>query len=57
MNTEALLIILLALLLIILGPFLMIWSINTLFGLMIPFTLKTWFAALILGGSVSARKS
>ena len=57
MNAEALLIILLALLLIVFGPFLMIWSINTLFGLTIPFTLKTWLAALILGGSFSARKS
>ena len=25
-----------------------IWSVNLLFGLSIPWTLKTWFAALIL---------
>ena len=57
MNDAVLWVILLAILLIIFGPFLMIWSINTLFGLTIPFTLKTWLAALILGGSASARKS
>jgi hypothetical protein len=35
---------------IIFGPLLTIWAINTLFGTQIPFTLSTWFAALLLGG-------
>lgn len=47
----------LVILCVVFGPFLMIWSVNTLFGLTIPFTLKTWFAALILGGSLSARRA
>lgn len=38
--------------LIIFGPFLLIWSMNTLFGLAIPFTFKTWLASLILGATV-----
>ena len=34
---------------ILLGyPYLAIWSLNTLFSLSIPFTLKTWAAALLL---------
>ena len=44
-------------LLIIFGPFLSIWAVNTLFGLTIPFTLKTWLAAIVLGGLVSGRAS
>lgn len=36
-------------LVIIFGPVLLIWSLNTLFALAIPFTLETWFAAAILG--------
>jgi hypothetical protein len=37
---------------VVLMPFATIWSINTLFGLTIPFTLDTWLASLILGGVV-----
>jgi hypothetical protein len=33
----------------ILGPFLTIWSINTLFNMVIPFTLETWAAVILLG--------
>jgi hypothetical protein len=29
-------------------PFLAIWSLNTLFGLSIPFTLDTWAATILL---------
>ena len=37
--------------LIILGPLLTIWSLNTLFpALAIEYTLETWVAALVLGG-------
>ena len=38
-------------LLIVLGPLLTIWSLNTLFPVLaIPYTVETWFAALLLGG-------
>lgn len=30
-------------------PMLVIMSVNTLFGTMIPITLKTWFSVVILG--------
>lgn len=33
---------------IIFWPLLVIWSLNLLFGLTIPFTLGTWFAVFIL---------
>jgi hypothetical protein len=33
---------------IILFPLLYIWAFNLLFGFSIPYTLKTWFAALLL---------
>jgi len=33
------------------GPFLIIWSVNTLFpALVIPYTIQTWFAIMILAG-------
>jgi len=32
-----------------LGPLLVIWSLNTLFVLAIPFTIETWSAVIILG--------
>lgn len=44
-----LLIILLAAILIVIGPILIIWSLNTLFGMGIPFTIWTWLAVVILG--------
>ena len=52
----------LLILVVILGPFLAIWSLNTLFSLEIPFTLETWAAAAILssilsGGLVSSSKN
>lgn len=37
---------------IVFGPLAGIWAINTLFGLTIAYTFKTWLAALILGGVV-----
>ena len=36
----------------IFGPLLAIWSLNVLFGLGIAYSLKTWFAALVLMGIV-----
>lgn len=36
-------------------PWVLIWSVNTLFSLGIPYTFKTYLAALVLGGLFSAR--
>ena len=33
---------------IIIGPFVLFWAINTLFGLEIAFTFKTWLAGAFL---------
>ncbi len=38
---------------LVLVPFAAIWALNTLFGLGIAFTFKTWAAATILGAIVS----
>ena len=40
--------------LVIAGPILVIWSMNTLFpSLVIPYTLETWGAIMLLGGWIS----
>jgi hypothetical protein len=40
--------------LVIAGPLLLIWALNTLFPVLaIPYTIWTWLAALIIGGVVS----
>lgn len=40
--------------LVVAGPLLVIWALNTLFPVLaIPYTVGTWFAALILGAAVS----
>ena len=40
--------------LVIIGPFLVIWSLNTLFpSLVIPYALETWTAIMVLGAWVS----
>jgi hypothetical protein len=37
--------------LVIAGPLLVIWSLNTMFPMLaIPYSIETWAAALILGG-------
>lgn len=42
--------------LIVLGPFVTIWVLNTLFPVLaIPYTFKTWLAALIVVSIVKAR--
>ena len=43
-----LLIIFVAAILIVIGPILVIWAINTLFGMGIEFTIWTWLAVAIL---------
>jgi hypothetical protein len=48
-GTQLLAVILLVLIVIALGPFMIIWSINTLFPVVnIPYTLETWGASAIL---------
>ena len=42
---------------VVFGPLLIIWSLNTLFALSIEYSLSTWFAALVLSGAVSVRVS
>lgn len=38
---------------IVFTPFVGIWALNTLFGLGILYTFKTWLAALVLGAIIS----
>lgn len=48
----------LALIVVIVGPILTIWSANTLFpSLAIPYTLETWVAVIILGAFFRANVS
>ena len=50
--------VLLAIVLVIIGPLLTIWSANTLFpSLAIPYTLETWLAVIILGAFFRANVS
>jgi hypothetical protein len=52
MSKETFLIILL-ILLIILGPIVTIWSLNTLFPVLaIPYTFETWVAAVVIAGII-----
>lgn len=46
----------LVILLVIIAPLATIWALNTLFGLVIPFTFETWLAALVLFGALANRK-
>ncbi len=40
--------------LVIAGPFLVIWSLNTLFpSLVIPYTLETWVSIMVIGAWIS----
>ena len=50
-----LLIIFVAAILIVIGPILVIWSLNTLFGMGIPFTIWTWLSVVILGSVFKAK--
>ncbi len=49
------LVLILAAIFFVLGPIVVIWSLNTLFTLAIPYTFKTWLAAFILIMVLSAR--
>jgi hypothetical protein len=49
--TTFLLLVLLIVALVILGPLLVIWSLNTLFPVLaIPYALDTWFAVIVVAG-------
>lgn len=54
-NTIGLIgIVALIVLLVIAGPLLILWALNTLFPVLaIPYTVWTWLAALILGSTLS----
>jgi hypothetical protein len=55
---KLVLVVLFFLVLIALGPIATIWALNTLFPvLVIPYTLETWAATVILGGLLTARVS
>lgn len=46
--------IVLVVVLVVAGPLLVIWALNTLFPVLaIEYTVWTWLAALILGGAIS----
>lgn len=46
---------LLIVVLIIVGPFLTIWALNTLFGLGIAYTFWTWLATVILATAIKTK--
>jgi hypothetical protein len=47
----------LVILLLLLGPILTIWSLNTLFPVLnIPYTMETWLAVVFLGGGAGILK-
>ena len=39
---------------VVVAPLLLLWALNTLFEMEIPFTLKTWAAAMLLSAPFSA---
>ena len=56
-TTTAVFLIFVAVCLIILTPFALIWAVNTLFGLAIEYGFYQWLAAFILAGAVKANVS
>ena len=51
-NVKTLILLLFVAIFIVIGPILVIWSMNTLFPvLLIPYTLETWIATFILSGA------
>jgi hypothetical protein len=54
---QKILVVLAAIALILVGPLLILWSLNTLFpALAIPYSIWTWLAAVVLSGAISAVK-
>jgi hypothetical protein len=55
-TSQAIFFILLALLLIVFGPFLSIWALNALFPVLaIPYTFETWCAVILLKGFLTVQ--
>lgn len=55
---TALFFIALVLFLIIVGPIVTIWALNTLFpALVIPYTFETWLAIIVIGSALRANVS
>lgn len=55
--SKAVLVIILALIVIAIGPLITIWALNTLFpALAIAYTFETWLATLLLQGVIAYRK-
>jgi hypothetical protein len=53
--TKLILWLILLVALVVLGPLVTIWTLNTLFPVLaIPYTLQTWLAALFLGGLLTS---
>jgi len=53
-NFFLLIILLVSLFFIVVGPFIIIWTINTLFSLNIEYSWLNWFCVMILNSSVGA---
>lgn len=51
------LIVVLIVALVVFMPLAVVWALNTLFGLAIAYTFKTWLAALIICGCVGGTKA
>ena len=51
--SNTIMLVIFLLILVILGPIATIWALNALFPVLaIPYTLETWFAAVIIGGII-----
>ena len=51
--SNTIMLVIFLLILVILGPIATIWALNALFTVLaIPYTLETWFAAVIIGGII-----
>ena len=55
MKLHLLAIVVLAILALVFAPFLVVWSLNTLFPVLaIPYTIEVWFAVLLLNMTVTS---
>lgn len=55
MKLSLITIIVLAILAIVFAPFIVVWSLNTLFPVLaIPYTIEVWFAVLLLNITVTS---
>ena len=53
MMSKVSLFLILVVLLVVVGPLLTIWALNTLFPVLaIPYSVETWFATVIIGGII-----